>query len=132
MRVRTILLLLIAGTSAGCTHEIADEPDPGIVAGALEQAAAQVKRCYRPPRIRHGGRQIVTRLRVRFASDGALIGLPTVIAQSGVSPANSHHAGEMAKAASLAVIRCAPLRLPADAYRGWQEFELTFSPSAAA
>ena len=125
------ILLLATGASAGCALP-APQRDARAVADVLESAAAQVKRCYRAPRVRHGGRQIVTRLRVRFAIDGALIGLPVVIAQSGLTQANGSDAGEMAEAASLAVILCAPLRLPPDLYhRGWKEFELTFSPSAA-
>jgi hypothetical protein len=39
----------------------------------------------------------------------------------------------MAEAASMAVIRCAPLHLPAELYRtGWGEMDLTFSPQALA
>ena len=99
----------------------------------MESAALQVKRCYRSPRVSHSGRQIVTTLRVRMTSEGFPDGLPTVIAQQGVTQANSGFASRMAEAAIVAVVRCAPFRLPAELYRsGWQELELTFSPAAAA
>jgi hypothetical protein len=42
---------------------------------------------------------------------------------------NGAEAPRMAEAASLAVIRCAPLRLPPDQYALiWHSIELTFSP----
>jgi hypothetical protein len=35
----------------------------------------------------------------------------------------------MAEAATLAVIRCAPVRLPPELYRaGWSEMDFSFSP----
>lgn len=99
----------------------------------MRQAAAQVKTCYRAPRLPRAARGIATRLRVRFGSDGGLIELPTVIAQSGVTPDNQRFAGGMAIAAIEAVVRCAPLRLPPEQYQGvWADFELIFSPSGRA
>ena len=61
-------------------------------------------------------------------SDGALIGLPRFVSQQGVTAANESYAERMAEAASLAVVRCSPLRLPAALHRGgWDEFDLIFS-----
>ena len=118
-------LLLLAALPGGCATP---QLDPQIVSQVLASAADQVKRCYRLPRGRYSGRHISTRIRVRFGRDGALIGLPRVVEQFGVSPANRQYADEMAQAASLAVIRCAPLRLPPETYAGaWREFDLTFS-----
>lgn len=102
-------------------------------ARTIQSAAVQVKRCYRTPRVAHAAKQIVTRLRVRYAADGTLSGLPTILSQSGVTPANEAYSGLMGEAAVLAVIRCSPLKLPPELYaRGWDEFELTFSPVVAA
>ncbi len=99
----------------------------------LEEAATQVRRCYRSPRIAFAGRQIVTRLRVRFTGDGQLAQLPVVIAQDGVTPANRTYAGRMAEAAIEAVLRCAPIHLPAGfSSRRSIGFDLTFSPLAPA
>lgn len=108
-------------------------PDPHI-AETIALAAAQIRPCYRsPPRMSHAARRIVTVLGIRFAADGSLIGLPEVRAQRGVAPDNAPYASAMAEAAGLAVLRCAPLRLPAEYYQGgWDEFELTFSFSAVA
>lgn len=99
----------------------------------LTLAAAQVRRCYRAPRVSSEGTQIVTRLRVRYGADGQLTQLPVVIAQDGLNPRNRSYAGRMAEAAIGAVMRCAPLRLPEGiAPNRTVAFDLTFSPLAPA
>ena len=107
---------------------------PGLdrekVLAAIDSAAFQIRRCYRQPRIPSAGKRIATRLRVRFSPDGTLSGIPTIIDQSGVTDDNRAFASRMAEAASLAVIRCVPVRLPAELYAGgWDEIDLTFSPA---
>lgn len=94
------------------------------------EAAAQVRRCYRAPRVIGDGRRITTRLHVRYAPDGSILGVPVVLSQSGVTPTNQIFADEMAGAAIESVVKCSPLRLPPELYAvGWNSFELTFSPS---
>jgi len=116
----------------GGAPRIADSVDPVIADQVLTSAAEQVRRCYHAPRVASVGKQIVTRLLIRLNADGTLAGLPAVAGQTGITPDNQAYAGPMAEAASLAVIRCAPLRLPAEHYsRIWQEFELKFSPKKA-
>ncbi|MGZ8999096.1 MAG: hypothetical protein ACXW2T_09605, partial [Allosphingosinicella sp.] len=99
---------------AGCAGQGADVE--AIAGPALASAASQVKRCYRSPRVSHAGRQIVTTLRVRMTPEGFPDGLPAIIAQRGVTPDNSAFAARMGEAAIVAVLRCAPLRLPAELY----------------
>ncbi len=129
--LRTPLLIGLLA-SAGCVST-APEPRAGLLtAQVTAEAAAQVRRCYRQPRIPHAGRQIITRLRVRYGPDGALAGLPSVVWQSGVTADNRLYAVPMAEAAMAAVIRCAPIHLPPDYYvKGLDEIDLTFSPGAA-
>jgi len=100
-------------------------------ANAVTMAAAgQVRRCYRSPRIPSVGRQIVTHLRVRYSVDGMLEEAPAFLSQDGVTAENQAYALPMAQAASMAVLRCTPLRLPARLHRGgWDHFDLTFSPN---
>ena len=108
-------------------------PRVSVVAAdpAIASAAAQVRRGYHDPAAPSVARRIVTRLRVRYAEDGALIGLPEIVSQEGVSAANQAYAERMAEAARLSVIRCSPLHLPADAHRGgWDEFDLIFGRTA--
>jgi glycosyltransferase A (GT-A) superfamily protein (DUF2064 family) len=116
---------------AACVH--AREPegrvDPVIANAVLTSAAAQVRRCYRSPTTSSASRRIITRLAVHLNPDGSLAALPVVLGQSGVDADNGAEAPRMAEAASLAVIRCAPLRLPPEQYALiWRSIELTFSP----
>jgi len=132
--MRTIPALLTALALAGCaTAPPPSGPDRRLVAEAVAKAAAQVQACYRTPTIPREGRQITIVLRVRYSVDGALVGLPELIAQRGVSPENQPYANRMAEAATLAVLRCSPLHLPPELYQGgWDDIELTFSPRAVA
>ena len=119
--------------ASGCAGHRADTEVRALAGPALASAASQVKRCYRSPRVSHSGRQIVTTLRVRMTIEGYPDGLPEIVSQQGVTAANHGFARRMAEAAIVAVVRCAPLRFPAQLYRqGWRELELTFSPVAAA
>lgn len=100
---------------------------------ATDEAARQVRRCYRSPRVATQGRRIVTQLRIRINPDGGISGLPTIVFQSGVDAGNQAYADRMAQAAIESVLRCAPLVLPAEAYRGMAiVMDLTFSPLASA
>ena len=125
--------LLLVAALVGCDTLPVRVPVPrnAQVHAALQSAAQQVRRCYRAPRVTSDGNQIITKLRVRLTPDGALAGLPRLLVQSGVTPANRPYAGPMAEAAIEAVMRCAPLRLPPALYlNGWSDFDLTFSPLA--
>jgi hypothetical protein len=126
--------MLTALALAGCmTASETTGPDRRLVAQTVATAAGQVQRCYRTPKIPREGRQITIVLRVRYSADGMLVGLPELVAQRGVSPGNQPYATRMTEAATLAVIRCSPLRLPAELHQGgWDDFELTFSPRAVA
>jgi hypothetical protein len=130
------MLIAAAATAwlAGCAPTGARVGVHPVVADRLlSSAAEQVKRCYRSPRIARSGRQIITNLLVRYNPDGTLAGLPAVLSQSGVTPDNRVYAGRMAEAARLAVIQCAPIRLPPEQHaRIWSYFTLTFSPRASA
>ena len=99
----------------------------------LELTASQARQCYRAPRVSSAGRQIITRLLIRMKPDGMLDGLPELVSQSGVHPGNQNAAPRMAEAAILAVLRCAPYRIPPGLAGGEPiEIELTFSPLASA
>ena len=96
-------------------------------------AAGQIKLCYRTPRVASSGKQISTRLRVRYRPDGGLADVPQVVWQRGITPANQAYAADMAEAAGLAVMRCAPVNLPLELYtKGWSVLDFTFSPGARA
>jgi hypothetical protein len=140
-----MMLLLDAGCVAVPSGQPADASLTGIspagasqakpvdrerLLAAVDSAAIQIKRCYRHPRIPTSGKRIATRLRVHFLPDGGLSAVPSILGQSGVTDDNRAFAARMAEAASLAVMRCAPVRLPPDLYAGgWDEIDLTFSPA---
>jgi outer membrane biosynthesis protein TonB len=92
---------------------------------------AQVKPCYTTPSGGTDNQGIVTRLSLRMRPDGSLAAPPEVLGQLGVTPTNQPYARQMAEAASRAVQRCAPLKLPAELYdieNGWKLFTLRFNP----
>src|SRR5688572_22282749 len=126
----TSLLLFAAGCARGENGLVAASPaESARVDEMLDLTAAQVRRCYRAPRVSSEGRQIVTRLRVRVNGDGQLAELPSVVAQEGLTNANRPYAARMAEAAIGAVMRCAPLRMPAGlTLTRAIAFDLTFSP----
>lgn len=115
--------------TSGCASSQDIRIEQAAVAGAASRAADQIKRCYRTPRVASIGKQISTRVRVRFQPDGNLADIPMIVAQSGITPDNQAYAAKMAEAAGLAVIRCVPIKLPAELYsNGWNELDFTFSP----
>jgi len=136
---RHALVLLLACALAGCatpappTYVLPLPSDSPLMRQAMNEAARQVRRCYRAPRMATVGRRIVTQLRVRIQPDGAISGLPTIVSQSGVDAGNRAYADRMAQAAIESVLRCAPLTLPPEAYRGMAiVMDLTFSPTLEA
>jgi hypothetical protein len=126
-------LLPFAALASGCVTRGDVAVRQSVVASVAQQAAGQIRRCYRTPRVASAGKQISTRVRVRFQPDGSLADVPLVVAQGGVTAENRAYAGRMAEAAGLAVISCAPLKLPPELYaNGWNELDFTFSPGARA
>ncbi len=122
-------ILAWAGLLSACAAGPAVNVRHTQFVSVVNDAAGQIKRCYRTPRVASVGKQISTRLRVRFQPDGSLADVPVVVAQTGITPENQTYAGKMAEAAGLAVMRCAPVKLPAELYsKGWNELDFTFSP----
>ena len=130
--LRSLSFLTFSGLALSACATVPAERGiaPELARKVTADAAQQVRRCYRTPKVLGEGKRIITRLHVRYAPDGSVIGLPTVISQSGVTPGNRLFADDMAQAAIASVVRCSPLRLPSELYEfGWNNFELTFSPA---
>jgi hypothetical protein len=69
-------------------------------------------------------------LRLRFNPDGTVSGTPQIVEQDGVNDGNRSYARQMAELSRRAVLRCAPLKLPAELYKGgWDDLDLSFTPS---
>ncbi len=95
----------------------------------LEQAIrSQIAPCWNPPL---GGADVANMtavLRIHLKRDGTVIGTPEFVSQTGATASNQAYARAFVETAKRAVLRCAPLDLPADLYSYWQEFELNFDP----
>jgi len=101
------------------------------MAGLGAAIKRQVQPCYELGSL--GGTsamQIVTVLRLRFNPDGTVQGTPQIVEQTGVNDDNRSYARQMAELSRRAVLRCAPLKLPAELYKGgWDDLDLGFIPS---
>ncbi|WP_156679987.1 hypothetical protein [Sphingomonas profundi] len=89
----------------------------------------QVKPCYDLGSL--GGTpamSIVTTLRMKMNPDGSVANV-TVLEQTGINAGNQSYARQMGELARRAVLRCAPLKLPAELYEGgWEDIAPTFIP----
>ncbi len=96
----------------------------------LEQAIrAQVAPCWNPPIGGEDARKMTVVLSIQLDKTGRVVGTPEVVSQTGVTPGNQAYARAFADSARRAVLRCAPLQLPAEYYDAWKLFELNFDPS---
>lgn len=73
--------------------------------------------------------QIATVLQLRFNPDGSIAGTPQLVEQTGVNAANRSYAQQMVEVSRRAVLRCSPLKLPAELYAGgWENITMGFIP----
>ena len=100
------------------------------MAGIGAAIIAQVKPCYVRPSGGTGSQSIVTVLDLRVNQDGT-IATASVADHEGVTDANRNYVRQMDDAARRAVLRCAPLKLPAPLYDGgWEHIQIGFHPEA--
>lgn len=105
-----------------------------VSALAMQGIAAAIKRqvqpCYELGALSGTpAMQIVTVMRLRFSRDGTVTGTPQVTDQTGVDGSNRAYQQQITDVARRAVLRCSPLRLPAELYEGgWEDIEFTFRP----
>jgi outer membrane biosynthesis protein TonB len=96
---------------------------------SLEAAIrAQIAPCWNPPVGGADVQEMTATFRIRLNRDGSVAALPELVGQTGANDANAAYARTFAETARRAVLRCAPLDLPADLFAEWQEFELNFDP----
>ena len=70
--------------------------------------------------------KLVTVVRFRLDRDGRLIGNPTVVSQSGITPSNEAQKGRHAEQAIRAIRLAAPFDLPAEFYDQWKTVNSQF------
>jgi len=109
-------------------------PRASLAGPQLNGLAATIKRqvqpCYDLGAL--GGTsamQITTVLQLRFDPDGSIAGTPQLVEQRGVNAGNRAYAKQMEEVSRRAVLRCAPLKLPAELYAGgWENITMGFIP----
>jgi outer membrane biosynthesis protein TonB len=100
-----------------------------IQAATLQQAIrAQIAPCWNPPIGGADVAEMTAILRIRLNRDGTVAAPPEFVSQTGATAGNEAYARAFVETARRAVLRCAPLELPAELYPYWREFELNFDP----
>lgn len=113
------LLLMVQAASAEAPASVSKS----VMRDLQKQAEAQVRQCWHVPKTR---KNIATTLRVYYNRDGSLAAEPQVLKQTIAPEYYVVVVREIAQRAKRAVTLCAPIRLPAESYRGgWEDIELT-------
>lgn len=86
---------------------------------------SQITPCWNPPVAEEGKPNVTVMARIRLNRDGSVQGDPVVSASKGENVA---YARSLAGSVRRAVLRCAPLKLPAELYDAWSDVELNFDP----
>lgn len=113
----------------------AKTPRAAVSGAAMQGLAAalarQFKPCYELGSLEGtSAMSIVTVLRLRYKPDGTVAVAPEVVEQTGINDSNRSYARQMSDVARRAVLRCTPVKLPAELYDGgWNDFQLRFIPS---
>ncbi|GGI79061.1 hypothetical protein GCM10007973_14620 [Polymorphobacter multimanifer] len=102
--------------------------DPRAAATLAQAIRAQVAPCWNPPIGGADVRKMTVLIGAEFQPDGSVAGNPRVISQTGTSGQNGDYARAFAETARRAVLRCSPLKLPADLYPLWKSVEINFDP----
>lgn len=88
----------------------------------------QITPCWNPPAITENVGIVTVTLRIRLEPDGQVNGTPAVSSVDGGTPQNQAYVTALVGSVRRAVMRCAPLKLPADLYEAWSDVELNFDP----
>lgn len=113
----------------------ASTPRAAVSGAAMQGLAAalarQFKPCYELGSLQGTpAMSIVTTLRLRYKPDGTVALAPELVEQTGIEASNQSYARQMSDIAKRAVLRCSPVRLPEELYKGgWEDFQLRFIPS---
>ena len=97
--------------------------------GLVALIASQVKPCYTIPAGGTDTTSILSRIRLRLKKDGSIAVAPEVVGNLGVNSDNQPYLRQMNEAATRALQRCAPYKLPAELYEGgWEDLIFRFNP----
>lgn len=102
--------------------------DPRATASLIAAIRAQVTPCWNLPIGGASAGRMTVLLHIEINRDGSIAGRPGIVSQTGVTGGNGDYARAFAETARRAVLRCAPLKLPADLYDQWKAVEINFDP----
>jgi hypothetical protein len=102
--------------------------DPRAAATLAQAIRAQVAPCWNPPIGGEDVRKMTVLIAAEYNRDGSLAAAPRIVSQTGKTAANADYARAFAETAVRAVLRCQPLKLPANLYSLWQSVEINFDP----
>lgn len=124
------------GALAGIARGLTDRPSnsrsttppaatagPAVKASLAAEVIRQLKQHWKPPSGPESA-LLRTKVRVRLARDGSIIGEPAVVSQSGQTESNRGQSALHAERAIKAVKLAAPFKLPTEYYDAWK----TISP----
>jgi len=103
--------------------------DPRATATLIGAIRSQVAPCWNPPIGGADVKKMTVLLHLDINRDGSVVGRPGIVSQTGVTAGNADYARAFAETARRAVLRCAPLKLPAELYDQWKAVEINFDPS---
>jgi outer membrane biosynthesis protein TonB len=106
--------------------------DPRAAATLAQAIQSQVAPCWNPPIGGADVKKMTVLIRADFGKDGRVLGVPSVVSQTGVTAGNADYARAFAETAKRAVLRCSPLKLPANMYDLWRSVEINFDPESMA
>lgn len=104
--------------------------DPRAAATIAQAIRAQVAPCWNPPIGGADVRRMTVLIRADFTRDGRLIGVPSIVSQTGVTAGNADYSRAFAETARRALLRCSPLKLPVKQYDLWKSAEINFDPES--
>jgi outer membrane biosynthesis protein TonB len=114
--------------SINAAQPAAAKIDPRAAATLAQAIQAQVAPCWNPPTGGRDVRKMTVLVHVDYGRDGRVLGMPRVSQQTGLTAANQDYADAFRATAIRAVLRCQPLKLPAELYDLWKSVDINFDP----
>lgn len=97
-------------------------------ANLVDMIRSQITPCWNPPVAEENSGHVTVVMRISLDRNGAVTGSPSVSRLTGRTAANAAYANALSGSVRRAVLRCSPLKLPAEFYAAWSNVELNFDP----
>lgn len=97
-------------------------------ANLVAMIRSQITPCWNPPVAEENSGHVTVVMRIRLDRSGSVAGTPSVSRLTGRTAANTAYANALSGSVRRAVLKCSPLKLPAELYDAWSNVELNFDP----